>query len=653
MTKNILFSLLIVFLSLNNSELFSQYKLSFGDISLSDLSNKTYKPDPGADAVIISDVGMASFNYVNGFYVELERDVRIRIVNSNGFDYANIEIPFSSDDRISYCRASTFNTMNGVKAETKILKKNFLIEKTSNSERTLKFNFPDVHEGSVIEYSYIIRLTGSSIYTLVPWKFQSDIPTGYSSLTISYPEACAYKSTISGSGRDVKTNSARTQTFILGELGTVITSSWSVQNMPAFREEPYIKSKKEHLTKISFELASFDFPGSNYKEITPTYANLTTKLLDREDFGKPINTNFKSLAERITVGLTDNLSKLKKIHAYISSNILWNGENDFTSSGSLRSVLKKEKGNSADINMLLIAMLRSLNIKADPVILSTRSNGSLNQYSAMIQQFNYLLASVTIDDKIYLVDATDPLRPFNILPFDCLNDAGRLISEQESKFVTLENNERQVVSKSLILNLDGSGNITGTMENRYKDYSAFNIRKKIRLESEEGYLDIIKSLSANISISDFNIKNISNPDSDLVERYDISISNGEQIAGNEIIINPYFSLLVEKNPFTSYDRKFPVDFGCPQMGLYSVKLTIPDGYSVTEKPADISFNIGKDDGKFEYVCKQTGNEIVITSLINIKKTIFQLSEYMVIRDFYSKILQKQSELIVLKKNAVI
>jgi transglutaminase-like putative cysteine protease len=650
MTKYIF--LLIFVLSFGTTEIFSQYILPFGDIKLDELSNKPYKPDMGADAVILSDIGVATLNYNNGFYVELERDVRIRIVNTNGFDYADIEIPFSTGDKISFYRASTFNTRNGVKSETKIPKKSFIIENTSMFYKALKFNFPDVHEGSVIEYSYIIRLK-SSINTLVPWKFQSDIPTAYSSVTISYPEAFSYKSIISGSASNIRSSDSKAESIFLGERVNILTGKWYTRNMPAFREEPYIKSKKEHITKLSFELGSINFPGSYYEEITPTYSSLTTKLLVRNDFGKAINTNLRSVAEKITLGQTDNLAKLKIIHEYISNNILWNGEKDFTASGRLFSILKKQKGNSADINMLLIAMLRSLSITADPVILSTRSNGSLNQYSAMIQQFDYLVAYVTIDGDFYLVDATDPLRPFNMLPFDCLNDAGRLISQNKSNFIALKNREKYNTSIYFDLILDEGGNISGRMENKYSDYSAYNIRKLIKLKSEEGYADIKKSLSGNMILSDFKVENPIDPYADLIEKCNVNIAEGAQLADNEIIFNPSFSIAETKNPFVSADREFPVDFGCPFIWSYTLNVKIPSGYSITEMPSDISLNNGGTDLKFDYNCSRSGNEILIKSVLNINKTLFLPSEYSSLRNFYSKMLEKQSELIVLKKNSAI
>jgi transglutaminase-like putative cysteine protease len=653
MIRNLCFLFFIVLLNCTTSEVYSQYKLPFGDISLDDLSNKPYKADPGADAVILSDVGIASLNYVSGFYIELERDVRIRIVNSNGFDYANIEIPFSSDDKIDNYRASTFNAGNGEKAETKIPKKNFIIERTSQTQNTLKFNFPDVHEGSVIEYSYIIRLTHSSLYTLIPWKFQSDIPTVYSSLSISYPEAFGYKSVITGSSNNVKFTRSMSRSLIFGEMAPVVSAIWSARDMPAFRDEPYIKSKKEHLTRLSFELGNIDFPGSYYEEITPTYSSLTNKLLDRDDFGKPLNTNLKSVTEKIVQGAASDLEKLKKIHSYISTKILWDGNTDYTSSGSLKSVLKNEKGNSADLNMLLIAMLRSVNINADPVILSTRSNGSLNQYSAMIQQFNYLVAYVSVGGDFYLVDATDPLRPYYLLPFDCLNDSGRLISLSQSQFIKLRNHEKNETSENLNLVLESSGNISGVLENRYLDYSAYNIRKIIRLESEEGYIDMIRSLSGNMILSDIKIENSMDPYSDLIEKYSVKLPNIGQVAGDQIILNPFLSINRTKNPFISQERKFPVDFGCPQKGTYTLTLQIPDGFSVTEKPADVSYNEGGTDMKYDFKCVLNGTKILITSSYVINKTVFQPSEYASLRSFYSKMIEKQSELVVLKKNKAI
>ena len=88
--------------------------------------------------------------------------------------------------------------------------------------------------------------------------------------------------------------------------------------VPAFRPEPYILSKRENMTRITFEISKVDFPRITYNDISPSYERLNAKLLDLEDFGTAIQTNFKSVTEKVTAGLTDDLSKLKKIHKYIA-----------------------------------------------------------------------------------------------------------------------------------------------------------------------------------------------------------------------------------------------------------------------------------------------------------------------------------------------
>ena len=196
MTKYIIISVIAFILVLLTPVASGQFTFPFGKVTVADLSNKPYKPDPGADAIILSESGVASLQYQEGFYVEFERNVRIRIVNSEGYDYADIKIPFDIDDKMDAYKASTFNLRNGEKIETEIPKKSFILEKTSESEYTLKFNFPDVHEGSVIEYSYKMRLFNSAIPMLVPWQFQYEIPVMNSSITVSYPDAFVYKSLI-------------------------------------------------------------------------------------------------------------------------------------------------------------------------------------------------------------------------------------------------------------------------------------------------------------------------------------------------------------------------------------------------------------------------------------------------------------------------
>jgi transglutaminase-like putative cysteine protease len=643
--------ILIPLLGFVTQDLFSQFKMDFGNITTEQLSNKPYLPDPGADAIIISDIGVATLNYINGFTVEFERDVRIRIVNSNGFDYADIEIPFSATDNLTKYRASSFNLRNGEKVETVIPKKSFILEESTKYRKVLKFNFPDVHEGTVIEYSYIIQMKDESIYTLVPWVFQTSIPIGYSSLIVAYPEFFTYKTIISGNPFLVKSEMTTKDQLFGNQNAKVRIFTYSAQNVSALNDEPFAKGLRDNQTRLSFELASVNFPNSSFEEISPTYATLTKKLLDREDFGLALkNSSFlESMAKTVTAGLNDDLSKVKAIHKYISEKILWNGEEDYTSSSGLRKVFNNEKGNNADINMILIYMLRSLNIKADPVILCTRSNGTLNQFSAMLQQFNYLVANVTVEGESYLIDATNPLRPIDMLPFDCLNGSGRQINEFESKFVDLKNLEKTGSLLKLDLSLSNDGSVEGDFTKRNGGYLALNIREQVKLEGEEGYTDIVKEKYSEATISGFSLRNLSQRDSDIIETCKINLEEGVINARDKMLFNPYFSFNSFENPFSSPERSFPVDFGYPVEDIFSLLLQIPDKYSIEELPDNVTYSLGESDAKYVFTCSQEGNKLNVNSSLRIDKITFSPAEYSRLRDFFARMLQSQARLIVLKK----
>jgi transglutaminase-like putative cysteine protease len=645
------FFIFLVFLSFISQGLYSQDKIPFGNITAEDLSNKPYLPDPGADAVIISDIGIATLDYIKGFTLNFERDVRIKIVNSNGFDFADIEIPFSSGDKLYSYKASSFNLRNGEMVETAIPNKGFIIEESTQYRRLLKFNFPDVHEGTVVEYKYSVALKDESIYTLIPWLFQNSIPVKLSALVVAYPEFFIYKSVISGNPSLVRMRTTSKNQLFDRKNTAVSTFTWTAQNVPAINDEPFIKNDFDNLTRITFELASVNFPNSSLEEISPTYKTLTRKLLDRDDFGSALEkTSFLAKpAITITNGLNDDLSKVKAIHKYISEKFLWNGDKDFISSSSLRKVFNREKGNSADLNMILIAMLRSQNIKAEPVILCTRSNGTLNQYSAMLQQFNYLVANVSIGNHSFLVDATDPLRPFNMLPADCLNGLGRQISEYESKFVELKNAENSGSLNNIDLSLSPEGNVEGQFSRRNTGYLALDIRQQVKLEGMEGYADMVRGRYSEAEISDYVLKNLSQTDSDIIESYKILIKDGGIFSGDKMLLNPFFSFVSYDNPFISPDRSFPVDFGYPRYNKFSISLVIPDQYFIDEIPDDVTYSIGGNNAKYAFTCTEEGNRLIINSSLMINKIDFPLSEYQSLRDFFAKMKQSQTRFIVLKK----
>lgn len=640
---------LFIFLEFN---VFSQSpNVKLEGISISDLEMKVYKPDPGADAVVLYDCGLAEVVLVGGdLQIELQRVVRVKIINKSGFDYANVEIPFGIDDKVFNVEATTYNIENGIIKEAKVPRKSFILEKTNKYQRIFRIAFPNVYEGSIIEYKYTYQT--SALYEFIPWKFQDKIPIKYIEFTAKFPDFFNYRGLIKGDLAKIEKRYESYNIYFGGYSTVMHAHKWMGENIPSFVEEPYITGVKDLLLRLDFELIGVNFPNSSYKELTPTYEKLSQRLLDRSDFGLQLYDSYflSKITKNVIKGLKDNSDKLTAIHRYVSNEIIWNGVESYTSTKSLKAVIREKRGNSAEINMILIAMLRYAGITADPVILSTRSNGALHPIYAMYQKFNYLVASVYIAGKDVLVDATNPLLPYNTLPFECLNNEGWIVHPSLYGWIKLNNNEKKSSREVYSLLLNQNGTFEGGVNHTYYYYDAYDIRRFIKLESEEGYVDYLKSKYSNADLSNISIGNIDSLKRPINIAFNANFKFGIQNTSSGFVLD-LFSMIGEnsKNVFFPEERKFPIDFGCPIDRTISFNITLPHNYIVENIPEKVTIKLPNDWGVYIYSCQFRDNILVVDSYINIKEIRYKSEDYKMLRDWFSKIIKKHSEVIVVNK----
>jgi hypothetical protein len=611
---------------------------------------EVYLQEPEASALILSDRGRGKI-IVEGseYFIEFDRNVRIKILNSQGFEYADIEIPYYIEDKLQRVQVSVYNLVNGEVVETKVDSKEFLADKSNKFTKTLRVAVPNVGVGSIIEYQY--RIVSKYISEFEPWTFQYEIPVRSSEYIAEYFGFFDYKASMKGDTQKISRSTSKKDAYIFGQSTTELTHRWVGNYIPSFKSEPFITGKTNFLTKLEFELTGFNSSSSGYKILTPTYGELSKSVLDRKDFGNAIqNSRFlKKTTERLIANCDSDFAKLLEIHKHVSNKVLWDGTNSYSASNTLSKIYRVERGNSADVNLILISMLRHAGLDVNPVILSTRNNGTLHPIIAMLRKFNYVVAHVTINGKSYLVDATDPLLPFNMLPFYALNGQGRLISLSDSRWVDLLNNEKNVSLYKADVEIDSNGILTGKVEGSFAGYDAYKLRKFVKMESLKGYNDYICANLPNWEISNLELRNVENINEFLSESFNFKTKGGSQLTSNGLLINPFLFVRSQENPFSSEDRKFPIDYGCPQQVTYVLNLKIPEGFVVDELPASLSLQIPNNGGSFFFKCEQIDNQISVQSRTNINQVNFKPEDGKILREFYAQIIRKQAELIVLKR----
>jgi hypothetical protein len=124
---------------------------------------------------------------------------------------------------------------------------------------------------------------------------------------------------------------------------------------------------------------------------------------------------------------------------------------------------------------------------------------------------------------------------------------------------------------------------------------------------------------------------------------------GDEKEADRLYLNPVVSNQLASNPFKKTKRMYPIDFGTAQEQVYVGSIAIPSDYVVEELPKNVAFALPNGAGRFVYVSQIENNVVKINTRFSINRTIFEAEEYDMLREFYDKIVAKQSELMVLKK----
>ncbi|NOS90971.1 MAG: DUF3857 domain-containing protein [Cyclobacteriaceae bacterium] len=614
---------------------------------MEDLKMTVYANDSSASAVVLADYGVAYINYVGEqFVLNFERHTRIKILTKEGLDFANTSISIyrsgSTEEKVQSLKAASYNLENGKLIESKLSKDNIFKERVNRNFNRQKFAIPNVKVGSVIEYSYKIS---SEFFTNFPnWSFQRSIPTRWSEYWAMIPDFFTYEKYMQGY---IPVNSYETKSQVYYETD-VTGHHWVSQLVPAFKEEAYMTSEDEYVSKINFALSRINYR-THSEEVMASWQKLAKGLLEDEAFGKAIDKSgfLKEKVSQITTGITDSLKKVIAISDYVKANVQWDGEEDYAV-GNIKKILETKTGTSGDVNIILASMLDKAGFDVEMILLSTRGHGIIRQAYPMSRQFNYVIASINIGGKRVLLDATEKNLMYDVLPNRCLNGQGLVISKKNFGWIdiTTKAKSKTVVNASLTANAEGE--LKGTVQYLFDGYNAQYTRDELSKDGEEKYLKDFKGTKQWVfEKSEFqDVKDLSKP---IKESHQVVISDHATSAGDILYINPFVTGRIEENPFKSDERTYPIDFGSLIEKTYILKLVVPENFIIDDLPKNKVIALPGNAGKYILNVTSVGNTINITSIFQINKSVMIQTDYPVVKEFYNQVVAKQAEQIVLKK----
>lgn len=639
-----------------------------GKITPEDFVGEVYEKDPEASAVILSNYGLTSMELdsrTGGFQYVYRMQMRLQILDERGYDWANHSLSLYesglSKETMTNFKGYVHNIEGNKVNTTRVKSRDGMTERTSENWKKITYTFPEIKPGSIIEYGYTIR--SPFLYNLPTWQFQYGIPVEYSEYELRIPEFYKYQFFMQGyEVPSISEQKITSTTYTLrgdrptdgvGHVSANITNyRWVMQDIPALRAEPYTNNIRNYMSIIYFELASIGFPGQHPERFVLNWTDVDKRLQDSEYFGGFLSGSRQMRQEMNALDAVagNQEEKIMGALAYVHNNIRWNRSTGVYASGSPRQVLRKGEGNVADVNLMLVAALRQLGMNAEAVVSSTRSNGIVISAFPTLSRFNYVLATVKLENgKSLLLDATDPLCPPGMIPDRAINGQGRIIGENFASWVDLAPLFPSTEQKTYHLKLDADGRFSGSAEIQNMDYAAYNIRHDLENEKDlEKFRESMQAEVTGMEITNLEILNEKDFDQPLIQKFDFNLTDAVSHTGDMIFFNPLLFEGFKMNPLRLEERKYPVDFSYPVREELTFLIDIPQGFELDFVPAPAQEKFSNQANFSITSSLNEENQIQVQAVFEILNPLILPADYQGIKNFFGSMVEKHNEQISLK-----
>lgn len=643
----LIFTILAVSTTLLNAQ-----NRKYGKISKAELEMTQSSIDTEAAAEVLYETVIINIEYFpiqNGFRATKEIEGRIKVYDKDKLDdeFKNLSVelytPGSDRDKLVTFKGNTVNLEGGKIVTHKVKSTDIFNEKAGKYLEIEKMAFPNIQNGSVLEYKYTI--VTPLLRDMRRWFFQKSIPVKYSSYKFLRPEFIVYSQDERG-GVKGKVISNRLQAPDLNY--TNIITEHIYENVPALKDEPYVFNLDNMKSSIRFEMMSFEYPGIITENYATSWEQIGKDFMQNSKFGSALSGNgfLDDTVNSLISNANTPLDKAKAIFDFVKNNYTWDRYNSFFVDKGIRQTFKDKTGNSADINLMLVSMLRKAELDASPVVLSTVGNMMINYSFPSVSSLNYVIAAVVINDKLYLMDGTEKLSDINMLPLRALNHRGFLVNEKGTREIQLTNYSLSTSKTSINAELFPDGSISGNFSEVRDMYFAMNdhsSRNKDPKAFEKKYLN-----KYNFDTDGFRIDE--NPDKGII-RYSFKFSDLQmgEVIGDKIIINPMLFAQLTKKSFVHADRNYPLEFGSLISDSQVIKIKIPEGYKLETIPENKQFVLQGDAAGYVYKVEEQNGYISAATLFQLGYSSLPPSYYEAMKDLENGQISAEAQQVVLVK----
>ena len=508
--------------------------------------------------------------------------------------------------------------------------------------KILEFQMPDAKKGSVIEYKY--TLVRRYIEELPDIQLSHRVPVKKVNLYFKNEPYLRYNAVQENIDFDLEYSESYVDTSSIPMVFTyerpdpVFIQHWSAEDIPAVDATAYVSSVNDVRGKLKFQISEF---GNPRQPLENSWEFVAAQIQRNINPFRQIekNAGLLSLGDSLFSELGPAEDRIDSLFQYVNSKIQYNGTGAVFADEELEGVLEGEPSNQAQINMVLLSLLRGAGFEAYPLYISGREFGRINLSFPSLYQFNRMLVVARQKDtgEWRFMDASFSHSLPGLIPVESYSEQGMILKENDYEWVEI-NPDKSVFGLNVRLEADLSENgaLTGVLSGKVSGYPARILRRDMALGRPLN--DILKQLffdsypDAELSdamiLIDSEDQNVTDIRTDFeITEYAVTFTEG--IEYRPMVIGYLFS-----NPFERAERRVPITLDAPELLSIDYLITLPEGYRFEVTGETRSTSLAGAELFEEYLL--VDNKIEYHFDIEITRKQFPVDVYAQLRQIYDR-----------------
>jgi len=425
--------------------------------------------------------------------------------------------------------------------------------------------------------------------------------------------------------------------------GTTFVHRWTLSNVEAYAEEPLAPGWSEIIPYL--HISTF----RSWDEVSRWYWGLVKDQYQADDA-------IRRTVQRLTAGLKTKEQKVAALYRFVTQKVRYVALEFGVHTHkpySAPQVLERRFGDCKDKAMLLVVMLSQVGIKAYPVLVRSRFNGSIGREPASLAVFDHAIVYVPALHR-YL-DGTAEFTGSRDLPYMVQGVSALVVLPRGGRFVRLPvlsaDSNKMDRQMDVTLRGDGSAEVSERLKMTGQMAAQWRYRYQTRARRRELFEKALGRIFPGAVVRSLVMKGIGHPDEPVLVRVRYHVPHLANPSGKQLVavFAPAQGKLVARLAPLG-ERRYDLYLDFPFVTRELVRVRLPASIRVLQTPRTMQRKVGQGlDLVFSQLVQKSKGRLVLARTLRFGALRVPRSRYARFRDFCSRVDNALGDSVVMER----